>query len=315
VLQALAPSLLELRVASYAAPTTGHRALLLGLADALPDMSLVGLSALPSLVSSRGAPNVAEHFATPPSLLDSLTLLRSEGPSPQPLSTASLTRLNIMAPLLGLHLQSLLFLAPFTTQIKELHLDLSAAPQAHVVPVAALPPHLTALFCTHALLQLPGSPGDAHAAAAAAGATAGCSSGKGGLWEGLQQLHTLELQRSGCMSVFVGGGLPDLLLRTPNLKRLVCPADFRPGCAGDAARLRGCTQELTHLSLRCGYDVAAGAEVEQVCEWVGSLRHLRQLHLERDDIPGPFFAQVSRQSPRLLHFRNVTPFQYILPAL
>jgi hypothetical protein len=292
VLRALAPSLLELRLTGDGALTTGHKAMLLGLADALPDMNLSGFSARPTLVSSGGAPDIAQHCLDS---LGSLTLLRSEDPSPQPLSTASLTRLNIVDFTLGLHRQPLLFSAAFTTQIKELHLDFTNSPEAHVVPVAALPPHLTALFCTGTLLQLPGSPGGpvAHAAAGAADAAAGCSRGWGGLWNGLQQLRTLELQRSGLMSVFVGGGLPDLLRGAPNLKRLVCPSDYRPGCAGDAARLRGCAQTLTHLTLRHGRYVAAGVEVEQVCEWVGSLRHLRQLHLERDDISATLFAQVS----------------------
>jgi hypothetical protein len=303
VLQALAPSLLELRLAAFddAAPAAEHRALLSSLTATLPNMRISSLSAHPALVSSRGEPDIAQHILIKWAPLGSLTLLRSDNPSPQPLSTASLTRLNLVEPLPGLHQQPLLFLAAFTAQLRELHLDFTSSRDAHVVPVAALPPHLTALFCTHARLQLPDAATEGHAATPGPDAAASTSAGAGGLashgvvWTGMLQLHTLQLLVNAQMSTFVGRGLPDLLRHTPNLKHLVCPGHFRQGCAHDAARLRGCVQSLTHLHLCRDYHAAedSGAEVEQVCEWVGSLRHLRQLHLERDDIPGPLFAQVS----------------------
>jgi hypothetical protein len=143
VLQALAPSLLELRLAALDAPATGHQDLLFSLTASLPDMKLSGLCACPTLVSIGGALDIAEHFIIPYEGHGSLTLLRSEDPSPQPLSTAFLTRLNLMDFRPGLHRQPLLFQAAFTTQIRHLHLNFWASPEAHVVQVAALPPHLT----------------------------------------------------------------------------------------------------------------------------------------------------------------------------
>jgi hypothetical protein len=307
VLLALGPSLLELQLRPSLPSETD---LLSHLTATLPDMDLSGLTACPALVSSS-LPDAVQLCVAAAFPLGGLTLLRSQSPSLQPLSTASLTRLNLLCPTPGLHHQPLLFQASFTTQLRELHLDFTHHTDAHVVPVAALPP----LFCTHALLQLPTGPaeaqdaprGDARTAArgavqrtgdaaAPSAAAAGPSAGEGGVWQGLQQLRTLQVHAQATRSVFVGGGgLPDLLLRTPNLRQLVCPGDFRQGCAYDAARLRGCAQGLTQLHLYCGFHAAEdpGAEVEQVCEWVGSLRHLRQLCLLRDDIPGPLFAQVS----------------------
>jgi hypothetical protein len=321
VLRALAPSLLKLSFSGHGPGHMGHRERLLRLTAALPNMRLSCLTARPAFISNGVTTDVAEHFVitTPP--FDSLALLRSEDPSPQPLSTASLTRLNLVHRGTSVPQQPLLFPAAFTAQLHELHLYYLF--MACVVPVAALPPHLTALHCLDTPLQLHTAtteqlgtaPRPEDAASTSAGAVG--STAQSGVWEGLQQLHTLELAWSEPRRLCVGGGLPDLLRHMPNLKHLVCPADLRPASVTDASRLRGCAQGLTHLRLCGGFCSAedADAEVAQVCEWVGSLRHLRHLHLDRDDIPAPLFAQVSCKSPQQWSsLRHGTPFLYMTTA-
>jgi hypothetical protein len=270
----------------------------------LPNMSLSGFTAHPNLVRSR-SPTLAalnRHIVTTCNgPLGTLTLLRSENASPQTPPTALLTLLQLVEPepSPGLHHRPVLFRAAFTTQLQELHFEFNG--EEHVVPVAALPPQLTALFCIDTLLLRNAGPsaGQGTGTAATAARAVG-SSGQGGVWEGLPQLQILEVDYELDTGMFVGGGgLADLLQGTPNLKRLVCPAEFRQGRAQDAARLRGCAQMLTHLRLDSAFHAVEdpAAEAEQLCEWVGSLRHLRQLHLWRDDIPPALFAQVSYLVP------------------
>jgi hypothetical protein len=310
VLEAFAPRLLELRIGAHLNELGDdvQRVRLMALGAVLPNMSLSGLTAHPDLVRSR-SPTLADvnkHIVTT-SLgpLGTLTLLRCDDDSPQPPPTAFLTLLQLddtqpidIAREAALYRQPLQFLAAFTSQLRELHLRLSFNEEGQVVPVAALPPHLTALFCTDTFLQLPAGPARGWSTQAAAATAVGLSR-RGVVWEGLPQLQTLEVEYGLLESaVFVGGALPDLLQGTPNLKRLACPAEFRPGCPQDAARLRGCAQMLTHLTLDPRYRYFNGAEdaaaeAEQLCEWVGSLRHLRQLHLWGGDIPPALFAQVS----------------------
>jgi hypothetical protein len=238
---------------------------------------------------------------------------RSSILSPIPLSTASLTCLKLVCRTPGLHNQPLLalFHAAFTTQLQQLQLDFYCGAHAHVVPVAALPPHLTALICAHAILQLDGNVAgvpdtpSVEASRAATAADAASSTSHGAVWDGLQRLQTLQMEHciwavtGSTPNVFGRGGrLPDLLQRTPNLKRLVFrqrpTSAFLLGSAGDAARLRGCCQMLTHLEMTCRDFHAAEerhAEAEQLCEWVGSLRHLRQLHLDSSYVPGPLLPR------------------------
>jgi hypothetical protein len=319
VLQALAPNLQELRFGASHRSIPTDRELLARVAEALPNLTLSALSARPTLVSSE-MPDIGQHIiVTCTPFREDLILLLSDDPSLQPLSTASLTRLHLIDPTPGLHHQPMLFLASSTTQIRELHLDFRSNQDAHVVPVAALPPHLTGLFCTFALLQLDGHMVGAvpntppiEASRAAAAANAACSTSQCSAQHGLQQLRTLMLHfcnfdsAGSTPNTFVGGGrLPDLLQRTPNLERLVFRhrpgLGFHLGSAGDAARLRGCCQMLTHLEMsRGGFPAAERQDAdgeEQLCEWVRSLRHLRQLCMEANYIPGPLVSRVSCMTP------------------
>jgi hypothetical protein len=341
VLRALAPNLLELRLGAHKVSPDREDDLLPLLQLLLPTMHLVGLSACPSILDNSTLPHGIDivpytDFTEP--RFGALTLLRSAPHSAQqpPLSPSLLTRLNLLHPKKGFRHYPLQFLPSFASQLRELHVDFTDHNDAFLVPLAALPPLLTSLFCTNALLLLTGgdsSPaqrctsrpcnGATDAAVAATSAQpaeacclsiqhgadsppsqnveggsnrqGGCSPSNAAQWPGLEQLHTLELMGYAGMSPFVGGGLPDLLRHTPNLKRLACPAAFRRRCPGDAARLGGCAPMLTHLWLYRSVVAAEdrGAEaVEQLCEWAGSLRHLRQLHMRSCDPPGPLFAKV-----------------------
>jgi hypothetical protein len=328
VLQALAPSLLEARLGAEGFASDRKDDLLSLLQLLLPTMHLVGLSAGPALLNSATLPHgidIAPYAVSTYGRLGTLTLLRSATHSAQQPPSATLTRLNLLRPdhgpsSRGFRHHPLPLLAPFTAHLRELHVNFHGCEEAFLVPVAALPPLLTALFCTNATLLLDGGEYDAQRCTArladteAAGpvaqpAAASCSSSRhapsppgqpaGCLprqtagWQGLQQLHTLQSMVFDSMSPFAGGGLPDLLRGTPNLKHLVCHADFRQGGEGDATRLTGCAQRLTHLQLLSvfGVVVVPEAVVEQVCEWVGSLRHLRQLHLNRN-VPEALLSQV-----------------------
>jgi hypothetical protein len=313
VLQGLSPYLLELRFAASLRTLFNKQALLARMAEALPDLTLSDLSACPTLVSSD-VPDIGQHIDISTPFRDNLVLLWSDNPSSQPLSTDFLTRLNLVCRMPGLHHQPLQFVASFTTRLRELHLDFGSDQEAHVVPVAALPPHLTALFSVRALLQLdanltgvPDTPRSTpRVEASRTGvAAAACSTSQGAVCNGLEQLQTLELTncclegQTGTPNTFVGEGrLAGLLQRTPNLKRLAfrhLGRGFPLGSVQGAAGLRGCGQMLTHLDIWCNFLAAmdTDAEVEHVCEWVWSLRHLRQLHLATNAISGPLFAQVS----------------------
>jgi hypothetical protein len=260
VLEALARSLLELRLGTSDSVLIGEDELLARLEDTLLTTDLLGLSALPTLVSSSssGPHDIDDHMVTSVRFLSgSLTLLRSADPCPPPLSTASLTRLNLIELRPDVFRQPVLSMAATTSQLRELHLIFPSHRMTHVVPVAALPPHLTALFCTDIFLQFDGAATDAQATprlqAGTAAAAAGGSTSQGvTLWQGLPELHTLELnyRRSVQQGLFVGGHLPDLLQGTPSLKQLVVlTATSDLGSAHDAARLTGCAQALTHLHL------------------------------------------------------------------